>query len=358
MESWQTGILLIAAAQGIFLSIALLWPNKKNHASRGFLGLIIGVLALELLNAWGMQVRYHSSPRVIPFWLIESYLLLPPSTAFFLRYNTVAGFTFQRKHWRWYLPALGEIVVETSVYIYHRLGGAPFSLLDIKAWWLATEIVPVWWMGVVLITGGRKLIRQARLQSSPAAFTGLHPTKLLAVFILLTLLVVLWVADAIIQLPVFTAVEYLLVLLLFTLSFLLYTQTDFFEVVKAMKNKQPAQPAFTAYNDKKELARLQEIFEQGGLHRQPKLTVEELAGALDLPVRYVSYLINTYHAANFHHFINAFRVQEVIRKINDPAEQHKTLLALALESGFSSKSSFQQVFKTHTGKTPSQYFRQ
>lgn len=355
MESLQTGILLIASAQGIFLSMALLWPHNKNHASRFFLGLVLFVFSLELLNVWGMQVHYHSGRHVIPFWLVESYLLVPPSCWFFILYNISPDFKFRKKHLLLYIPAVIEILAETTIYIYNLSGTEVISLINIKAWWFATEIFPVLWMIAVLAWGGRKLVVQARQWARPAAFTGLHPARLLAVFILLTLLTLLWVADALLQLPVFTAVEFVLVLVLFTLSFLFYTQSTFFNVAEGIKNRLPVQPAFTTYNDKLELNRLQEAFEQTGLHRKPKLTLEELAGELDLPVRYVSYLINTYHSANFHYFINTYRVQEVIRKINDPAERHKTLLALAQESGFSSKSSFNQVFKAHTGKSPSQY---
>jgi AraC-like DNA-binding protein len=355
MKTWQTGMLLVAAVQGILLSLALLWPGNKKHASRYFLGLVLLVFSLELLNAWGIQVGYHHAKNVLPFWLVESYLLIPPSCWFFILYNTSPAFKFQQKHLLFYAPAAIEIVAETTQYIRYSFGTPVINLIHIKAWWFFTEIFPVLWMGGVLVTGAQKLIALARQKASPAAFTGLHPAKLLSIFILLTLLTVLWVADAILQLPVFTAVEFILVLLLFTLSFLSYTQAAFFDVVKGTKIKLPAQPVFNAYNDTLELSRLQGAFEQTGLHRKPKLTLEELAGELDLPVRYVSYLINTYHAANFHQFINTWRVQEVIRKINDPAERHKTLLALALESGFSSKSAFNQVFKTHTGKSPSQY---
>ncbi|MCE7064554.1 AraC family transcriptional regulator [Dyadobacter sp. CY326] len=69
----------------------------------------------------------------------------------------------------------------------------------------------------------------------------------------------------------------------------------------------------------------------------------------------ISYLINTHCASNVNGFINSFRVEAVIRKLGDPKEQHKTVLALALESGFNSKSTFNQVFRQHTGKSPSQY---
>jgi transcriptional regulator GlxA family with amidase domain len=39
----------------------------------------------------------------------------------------------------------------------------------------------------------------------------------------------------------------------------------------------------------------------------------------------------------------------------DPATKYKSLLGIALDAGFNSKSSFNQVFKEHTGKTPSEY---
>ncbi|WP_315815357.1 helix-turn-helix domain-containing protein [Paraflavitalea speifideaquila] len=358
MDSWQTSALLLAGGQGIFLSIAMLLPGEQKHRSRFFLGLLLLVLSLVVLNVWGMQSGYHHSPHAFPFWLFESFLLIPPSCWFFIRLNTTRSFQFRSKHWLFYLPALVEVLTESTLYVYNQYTGARVNLLSQTGWWLATEIAPALWMAGVLIAGGRLLLAQARQGGSAASFPALHPARFLAIYILLCVLSLLWIGDAVLQLPVFPAVELVLVLVLFTLSFLSYAQSSLFEVARVIKSKLPVQQAFSGYHDQTELDRLQGCLEQAGLYKRSKLTLEELAGELDLPVRYLSYLINTYHANNFHQFINSWRVQEVIRKIKDPGERHKTLLALALESGFSSKSSFNQVFKTHTGKSPSQYFRQ
>ncbi len=87
-----------------------------------------------------------------------------------------------------------------------------------------------------MIGSARKLLTCARQQAKPAAFSGLHPARLLSIFILLALLTVLWVADAVFQLPVFTAIEFVLVLVLFTdISFLSYAQLPFFEVAPVVK---------------------------------------------------------------------------------------------------------------------------
>src|SRR5437588_332883 len=53
--------------------------------------------------------------------------------------------------------------------------------------------------------------------------------------------------------------------------------------------------------------------------------------------------------------INEFRVREVARKMQDAAYDRLTLLGIAYESGFNSKTTFNRVFKEMTGKTPVEY---
>ena len=91
------------------------------------------------------------------------------------------------------------------------------------------------------------------------------------------------------------------------------------------------------------------------LYIRPKLAVTEVAEELNLPVKYVSHLGGIYYDNNFNYFVNKFRVREAIRRINEPFESHKTLLGITSDSVFSSKSAFDQVFKQHTGKIPSEY---
>jgi len=50
-------------------------------------------------------------------------------------------------------------------------------------------------------------------------------------------------------------------------------------------------------------------------------------------------------------------VEEVKAKLLDPENDKYTLLGLAAEAGFNSKSSFNALFKHHTGMTPSEFKR-
>lgn len=354
MINYWAIILLLAASQGMLLGSVLIFPGRKRDHSNPFLGLMILIISLELLNAWGIQVKYHQSTNVFPFWLLESYLILPASLWLFTKAAIEPAFRFRTKYLLLYIPAFIEIAVESAAYIRYRITGEPSNLLGIKAWFVFTEVMPVLWMLAALFFYGRSLHQFYRDQPVTKGPERIHKIRNYGILFIFSLLTACWIGEAFLYLPIFTFVAVLLMSILFTAAYLGYARPAFFERAKSNVKKTKSK-FFTNYDDKKESERLVLLLEQTGMHTRPGLTLEELAHELGLPVRYVSYLLNSYFSTSFHHFINAYRVKEVIRKINDPSQKHKTLLALAFESGFNSKSSFNKVFKDHTGHSPSQY---
>ncbi len=88
---------------------------------------------------------------------------------------------------------------------------------------------------------------------------------------------------------------------------------------------------------------------------EPKLSLGNLADELGITANHLSQIINQYEDKNFFDFVNTYRVEEFKQRVADPANSNYSILAIALDSGFNSKSSFNQVFKKITGKTPTQY---
>ena len=85
-----------------------------------------------------------------------------------------------------------------------------------------------------------------------------------------------------------------------------------------------------------------------------ELTQKELADNLQIASHHLSEIFNINFGKNFYSFINLYRVEEAKRIIvNDT--QNITMLAIAYDSGFNSKASFNRVFKEVVGVTPSQY---
>ncbi|MDO7874778.1 helix-turn-helix domain-containing protein [Hymenobacter sp. ASUV-10] len=88
----------------------------------------------------------------------------------------------------------------------------------------------------------------------------------------------------------------------------------------------------------------------------PSLTINELATGLKLPPHVLSKVINEGFEKNFFDFINAYRIEEFKAMMATPRAQQYTLLALAMEVGFNSKTAFNRAFKKQTDQTPSEYF--
>jgi len=143
-------------------------------------------------------------------------------------------------------------------------------------------------------------------------------------------------------------------LLFFVFALLIFLESMQFPAIQNGDNRD----LFSNYDDQLQLKRLNNILEEKQLFIRPGLSLKELSRELNLPPRYLSYLINRYHQKNFNELINEHRIDAFITKARSPDGKHKTLLAIALESGFNSKSSFNQVFKDLKGKSPSEYLNQ
>ncbi len=89
----------------------------------------------------------------------------------------------------------------------------------------------------------------------------------------------------------------------------------------------------------------------------PYLTLRDLAEKLGIPANYLSQLLNKGFDQNFSEFVNNYRLEHFKREVQKPEKQNFTLLAIAFESGFNSKTVFNSFFKKSTGTTPSKYLK-
>ena len=70
---------------------------------------------------------------------------------------------------------------------------------------------------------------------------------------------------------------------------------------------------------------------------------------------YLSQVINQYFNLNFYDYINQYRIEEAKQKLTATKFDHLSILGIAFESGFKSKSSFNRYFKKYTGYSPSEF---
>jgi len=100
---------------------------------------------------------------------------------------------------------------------------------------------------------------------------------------------------------------------------------------------------------------LKKVVKEKRYYEDPELSLSSLAEKFELTTHELSRILNTVLKKNFNDFINEYRVQEAIRKMQDSAYDHITLLGIGYDSGFNSQSTFNRIFKQMTGKSPLEY---
>ena len=354
MEKFE-GILLIIAGQGIILALALISSSFKGKWSNLFLGLIIEVMALEVLNMWGMINKYHSVPGNFPFWAFSSYLLLPPSIYLFGKLQMIPGYKIRRYHLFWFLPAILEIVLSISSYYSDLLLGAPIRLSSFLVWSITVNYLPI--LATVLVTT-LGLIDLARLnrknRSIQSPVLKRHLIKLWGFYGIISLLVLLWILESIFNLQVYSITLMLLMVFISLIGYLSVISSNHMNLPSvATKDISKEGPE----EDQNDLHSIRKLFEEDKIFLQQKLSIKEVSQELGIPQRRLSELINRFYGEDFRRHVNKYRIEEVLRKVEGGQLENRTLLSIALDSGFNSKSAFNQAFKDVKGKNPSAYLK-
>lgn len=95
--------------------------------------------------------------------------------------------------------------------------------------------------------------------------------------------------------------------------------------------------------------------EKDKLYLNGKLSIHNVSEKLNIPRQYISEVLNEHMDTSFQDFINQYRVEEFIIRLKNDQNDHFTLLGIATDVGFNSKSSFNAIFKKYNGLTPTEF---
>jgi AraC-like DNA-binding protein len=124
-----------------------------------------------------------------------------------------------------------------------------------------------------------------------------------------------------------------------------------------MVDQEDSKTPFCVENYAEEIAILDHYFVSSKAFLQPNLTISEVAVATGIPVRELSYLINSYYKKRFSDYLNEMRIAHFLTQVDASSLDNFTIESIALSAGFSSRSSFYRAFNRFYGCTPSEYLR-
>lgn len=127
------------------------------------------------------------------------------------------------------------------------------------------------------------------------------------------------------------------------------------EVIENNPRRKYASSGVTGEMSREIHQRLVQLMQEEKLFTEPDLSLSILADKINVHPNYLSQVINEIEEKTFFEYINGLRVEEFKRLAALPESRQFTIMSLAYDCGFNSKSSFNKNFKKATGLSPSEY---
>ncbi len=122
-----------------------------------------------------------------------------------------------------------------------------------------------------------------------------------------------------------------------------------------VKKEKYSKQAVSDEDRKKYISMIRSFMEKEKPYLNDEISLTDLSTSIGIPKHHFSITVNSELNMNFFQFISFYRVKEAERLLSLPEYSEHTILRIALDSGFQSKSAFNKAFKQFTGFTPAEY---
>jgi AraC-like DNA-binding protein len=385
-----TSILLLGAAHGLFLALALVNIKGGSIVAQRLLALLIVTFAADLAVDFLRESRFLLQyPGLVFIESVTSFLYGPLAYLYVCSLTSRTKFRLAAGQWAHFLPFLASIALLIPFYnlsndylvelIYQ---GADID--DRLGLWviggLLVDLLPVPLIGAYLTLSIRRLICHGRYIREQ--FSSIERISLVWLRNLLIALGMLYIGYFLAVLfPTVlgdiglseTLLNLATVMVIYTIGYLGMRQPVIFSrgSEDSVSSAEPVQHAIEAAASRARpkyersaldaetsrllLQELQDLMAAEKPYLDNTLTLGQLAKRLNMSSNYLSQIINEQTGKSFFDYINQHRVDRAKEILADSAQADTSVLTIAMDSGFNSKSAFYTAFKRHTNSTPGQF---
>jgi len=342
----------------LVVGVQLLLRKEGMRQSNWLLGVLLILYALTLSNGLFAMAGIYAQYQFLYFIPINFSLSLGPLFYFFVRSRVQPSFRLQRRH-------LPHFILPVLQFLFYLSIG--FRSAAYKSWIWREVIAPCGQFVeeglVILLALGYLGAAYRMLQDIPEAFWKGPVYRWLRRFtISLAFLFLIssgyeildWILYGFFEYNLFNTpwLAFPLKLSYAGISLLIGYHAYLYQHQSLILPEAPKPPA-----EEPELsARIDALLEEHKPYLDPELSLEAFAKLLGVHRNTISKVLSS-RGESFRGLVNRYRVEEFIRLVQEGQHEHLTLLAIAFESGFNSKASFNRAFKSHTGSPPTVFFQ-
>ena len=364
-------LMIAGAVQGLIFNVGTFLSRKKIERPVLFLNLFVFFLSLNNLQSWIIDKGFLANGSFWDQFTIPWYVLIVPMFYAFLIYYL----ELEKKRLPFVLISLAIFIVEllARLAVTNAVRSGSLEPATLETYSIIEDIVTLAYSLFLFFKAARIVYRYEELYRPILAFDDL---KWIKRFMLLGGVVfLLWLLAIVFNLSEVVKAPYSYYPLRLSSSILIYWvgYQAFFRYV-VLKDRIRLRKAIRKGNgtsrmtydketlEAKEIERGAAVFNEidnlvvnDQLFLDPTLSLESLSTSLGMGTSSLSKIMNANAGSNFPEYINRHRVEEAKKLLADDSFSPYTIVAIGLECGFNSKSTFYSAFKKFTGQTPTEY---
>ncbi len=368
-------LVLIGAVQGLFLSLALFFKKEKHGK---FLSLFLFLFTIELFTEFlAIDVKSKADLTYfnIPVFLFENaiFLLYGPVFYFYVSFITAEKEKLRRKDLLHFIPFILFFLFLSGFFIYIAATGIENlkESKETKGEIIFSAIVNItfYLQVLVYIYFSRRSMNNYKkriLQN----FSDIHKISCRWLSILIYAISFVWAATffstlcsiAINETASNIAINVFfvaVVIMFFSIGYFVLLMPDVYGKIHSefkedsVKNEKYKKNFIEVKKKREYISRINKALHDDKLYLESEITIRQFSESTEIPSHHLSQILNDAFGKNFYSFINEFRVEYAAKLLSENPSAN--ILSVCFQSGFNSKSVFNDVFKKFKGFTPSEF---
>ncbi len=358
--------LILIIGQCIFLIFAIQYIPKKHTGANRTLQYLLAIYSLFLFErALGDEFE-RDFLRLYGNIINTFYLFIGPLVYTYIRrllFYKNGNYQLTYYH---YLPALLYVVYcFYHIYIYHSIKDSSSYFITLLFY---NDVMFFVFISAYLFKSNRLLNYYKKNEEQELAFNQTIIKYIKIMLICLLVYMIFWllgiVERFVVKLPIDIRMIWDISCLIFGIQiyivgFYNLKHPEVFKIRFPSNNENESKKK-SGLNEKEinEIQNLIDTFlEEKKGYRRPELSLSILANEINTTTNKLSWVLNNIYKKTFYELVNEYRVEDFLQRIEENDHKEFTVVSIAFDVGFNSKSTFYKAFKEITNFTPTEYIR-
>lgn len=359
-------IVFIGICQGIFLSLTLQRISNNNRKANAILSLLIGISTLMLIGRV-LMMRFFS--ELVFIWALAFdvviYLFGPLFYLYTKRllFKDSAPIVLNKLH---YLPAVIFLIMTCCYLLYYTPAEYFEAYLqgELKLMFNIVLVAALASNFYYLFRSFRILGKFRRTEKDTFSFDQ-NPVRFLTLFLIcIGAIMTAWLLGTVntkffggyLAYVAYDAIWIAIPIFIYIIGYFSLKQPELFRITN-LKEEGPKKSRLSDEEVRILRAKLDSLMMNDRVYLQSNLTLAEVSEKIKTSTNNLSWLLNNIYQTTFYDFINGYRVKEFVKKVANEEHLQHTILALSMDVGFNSKSTFNKAFKSEMNDTPSNFIK-